>query len=883
MSVNKSFQEIDAEHYFQTANQLKKEGKSREAIDVYYQAIELDSQMAKYYQGLGDALAQVGELDEAANAYRRAIDLNPEGFHAFLSLGNVSIEQGFTEQALEVLDLARNNIEIASRSNKLPSWVYILLGDAFVRVERISNAIIAYNQAIEVDSSNARLYLKVAQSYGSNNQVDLAIKNYILALQIEPNLAPALNQLLGIYKSNKEVSEGVSDFLKLVKQPPDNSAFQALLGTFQVEAGNIQEAVIAYQEAVTKQPSQPFWVYYGLGTALKQNHRINEAIVVYQKSIEIQPNHYQARLDLADCLKQQGNVDRAVSICQEFLESNFIQNSKRNIDLEFHHLNQLEQFILTLALTEVDKPFFTGSMQFVLSLKGDRQFSCNSALLIAREISQHHQISFDKKFCILAVLSSLNSLVETIFQSWLQDFSCQSSVDQDIIIFAALNPSNFRSIRRLEFKNILSLEIRQFSIEQINNDISQKLTVMLDNLKTESHQLGNIEKKQLNNFLFVLSFMDISKTSSHLKTVIDYAHFLSQEVSSSIINILITGEFSFRDSIIDSPKPVLENSIPYYEIFRSCYQDVSEDRVRFIIPQVVLSPDSESEYAEHLLKQAVDCRPDIVIFFGGVLGSLILPGVCYRKYPTMYMQFNLANQPTSEFDIYIANGNPESFDEFINPERWRKHRRPLMPFPKNEKYSYTRVKSSPEFITIITVGDTLENRIQDNDYIDKMANVLKTHSQACWLLVGVQDVELFLKRSNLLKLQYQQGKVKFIGFDPDLRALYELCDIYAYPRHSGGGNGTRSAAIEGLPILCYTSNDAEAHFQGTSVKFYESDDEYFQYLENLILDEAFRKSEGEKVKSFAPHPERMDSCIKDFLKLCKEARESFYLRSSRDD
>ncbi|MCL2927941.1 MAG: tetratricopeptide repeat protein [Trichodesmium sp. MAG_R01] len=883
MQLNKESQKMNAEHYFYTANQLKQDGKFEEAIDAYRQAISIAApKVATYYQALGDSLAQIDQLDEAIKCYRQAVNINPEGFQQYLTLGNVLIKKGLIEQALEVLYIARNNIDIA-RKAKLPSWVYLILGDSFIQTSQISDAITAYNKAVTIEPNNARIYMKVAQSYYLNNQANLAIKNYIVALQIDPSLVPALNQLVNIYKSNKEFTEGVSEFQKLVEQQPDNSAFQAILGALMREIGNYQEAIIAYQQAISHQPNLPFWVYYSLAGALKQSNQINEAIVAYQKSVKIQPDNGLANLDLAECIKQQGNISSAVSVCQEFIDSNFFQKKKPNINIELSNLNQLERLIITIAKTKVNKLLFTNLMRFVLSLRKNKVFSCDSALLIAQEIVQDDGIYFDKKFCLLAVLSSFNFLVENTFKYWLQDFSKHCSIDQNIVVFAALNPSNFCSVRRIEFKKILSPKIHTFLTKYINNDITQKLTAIFNDLNRESHLILKSKKSEFNSFIFVLSFMDLHKTSSHLKVVIDYAYFLTKEIPFSTVNILVTDEFSFGNSMIDSPKPILKDSSQFYKILHSFYKDASEDRIKFIIPEVALSPGPDSDYTLHLLKKLISCMPDIVIFFGGVLGSLILPEVVYKYYPTIYVQFNMFNNTKSNFDIYLSCNPREVSNQFvnrINSDRWRFHEYIYAPFPSENKHTMEMVKSSSESITVVTVGANLNQRMSDPSYLDCFVNLLELYPNLEWCLIGIKNEEEFLSRNTMLRSLYTLGKVKLIKFEEDLLSFYRFCDIYAYPAHSGGGRGTFLAALQGLPVLCFKNNDAEG-FLPTECIFNNNDD-YFVFIEKLINNPSLRISLGKKNKEKVSE-NRIQTSLQEFLDFCQEARSNFLKRGGIEE
>ncbi|MEB3341293.1 tetratricopeptide repeat protein [Okeania sp.] len=758
--------------------------------------------------------------------------------------------------------------------------VYCLAGDAFIQANQISYAISAYKRVLVINPNYARIYMKVAYSYYLKKQVNLAIKNYIAALHLDPGLVPALNQLANIYRSNKRVKQGVFKFQRLVEQQPNNGAFQAILGTFMKEVGNDKEAILAYQQAISNQPNLP--VYNSLTSILKQSNQMNEATVAYQKLVETQPKNGLAYVELAECFNQQGNIKSAVNICQQFIDSNFFDNNKQKINVELSNLNQLEKLIITIATTKIENLLFINIMRFVLSLKENKAFSWDLRLFIAEEIVQDDGILFDKKFCLLAVLSCFNSVLENAFKCWLQDFSKHSSIDQNIVVFAALNPSNFLSVRRLEFKNILSPKIRQFLVENINNDITKKLTYIFNNdLNTESYKILNSQNSEFNNFLFVFSFLDFYKTSSHLKTVIDYAYFLTKEMPFSKVNILVTDEFSFSNCMIDSPKRILKDKdrTQFYEILHSFYQDASKDRIKFIIPEVALSPSSlGSDYTLHILRKLISCMPDIVIFFGGVFGSLILPEVVYKYYPTIYAQFNTGNNTKHSFDIYISCNPREVSNQFanrINSDRWRFHEYIYAPFPSEDKHSMEMVKSSPESITVVTVGFNLNGRISDPEYLDCLVNLLELYPQLEWYLIGVNNEEEFLSRNVKLPSLYTLGRLKLVKFEEDLLSFYRFCDIYTYPAHSGGGRGTFLAATQGLPILCFKNNDAEG-FLPTECIFNNNDD-YFSFLEKLISNPSLRISLGKKNQERVSE-NRTQKSLKEFLGFCQEARLNFMKR-----
>ena len=67
---------MNAGQLLQQANQLKRLGQLDEAIALYYQAIEINSQFSWTYYELGDALAKQGKLEEANIEFNKALKLN---------------------------------------------------------------------------------------------------------------------------------------------------------------------------------------------------------------------------------------------------------------------------------------------------------------------------------------------------------------------------------------------------------------------------------------------------------------------------------------------------------------------------------------------------------------------------------------------------------------------------------------------------------------------------------------------------------------------------------------------------------------------------------------------------------------------------------------
>ncbi len=127
------------------ASQLKF-GDGTGAIANYQKAIDLNPhQPFPVYKGLGDLCSQQGRLDEAITAYREAIKLKPEEPAVYRMLAASQLKFGDSIGAIT------NYQKAIDLNPHQPFWVYKGLGDALHKQERIDEARIAYQKAMELN------------------------------------------------------------------------------------------------------------------------------------------------------------------------------------------------------------------------------------------------------------------------------------------------------------------------------------------------------------------------------------------------------------------------------------------------------------------------------------------------------------------------------------------------------------------------------------------------------------------------------------------------------------------------------------------------------------------------------------------------------------
>ncbi len=99
---------------------------------------------------------------------------------------------------------------------------------------------------------------------------------------------------------------------------PDNARAHSNLGTVLLQAGNVQESISQYEQALRIKPDYAE-ARFGLGSALLQEGKVQEAIAQCEEALRIKPDFVQAHYDLGLALVQQGRLQEAIGHYEEAL------------------------------------------------------------------------------------------------------------------------------------------------------------------------------------------------------------------------------------------------------------------------------------------------------------------------------------------------------------------------------------------------------------------------------------------------------------------------------------------------------------------------------------------------------------------------------------
>ncbi len=268
------------------------------ALPLYQEAIKLQPKEASYEYALGTLYQQQNDLDNALTAYQQALTLDPKNADYQKAISNVNelkagpiIQKAIEKQTSGDLDTAINlyNQAIAIIPNNAELWTN--LASAYQQSDHFNEAINAYKKGYDLDhkasvdnlyflgvldenAQNGRQAINHYNDYikaSPNGQYVTQAKSRIAALTANINACikiPTRNQI----KTAQESSKAYDDAVKLQ------------------QAGKFDEALAAYQKAISLSPNEAAYAY-GLGTLYQEHNDMTNAIIWYSKAHELDPKN----------------------------------------------------------------------------------------------------------------------------------------------------------------------------------------------------------------------------------------------------------------------------------------------------------------------------------------------------------------------------------------------------------------------------------------------------------------------------------------------------------------------------------------------------------------------------------------------------------------
>lgn len=193
--------------------------------------------------------------------------------------------------------------------------LYILLGDVYRSIGKVSDAINEYRMALWLDPYNVTAYKSLCGIYEEQGDYDNAIEMYQKLIEIHPNDAVYYSNLANLLYLKGKFDAAISCYQTAVTLNPNRNWTSVIAQTlgyiFHESKENYDAAISAYQNASLLNPYD-IDIYISLGSAFYDKGDYQNALTVYRTALEIDPNNARIHCNLGYLLWGKGLIDESI-------------------------------------------------------------------------------------------------------------------------------------------------------------------------------------------------------------------------------------------------------------------------------------------------------------------------------------------------------------------------------------------------------------------------------------------------------------------------------------------------------------------------------------------------------------------------------------------
>jgi tetratricopeptide (TPR) repeat protein len=226
---------------------LVKKESYEQAISEYSKAISLNSNNTDCYMNRGLTYFKIGQIKLGLADFQKAIDIDPNNADFHIYRGNELREIGETGLAIEDFNQA---LQIDSKA----SVAYFRLGQAYMDQGDYDNVISNLNHFLKAspkrEEFEAVAYYNRGLAWQKKRQISQAIVDYTIAIQVDPNYKEAYNNRAAAYMLLFDFNKSLEDCNQAIRIKPDYASALLNRGIALLFLGNIDQAKLSLKEAL---------------------------------------------------------------------------------------------------------------------------------------------------------------------------------------------------------------------------------------------------------------------------------------------------------------------------------------------------------------------------------------------------------------------------------------------------------------------------------------------------------------------------------------------------------------------------------------------------------------------------------------------------------
>ncbi len=233
------------------------------AETAYKEAIAIDSTNATAYMWLGQLYEDEGDIEKALQYSQRGLKLNPGNPNYQYIVGSELFRSGKTDTAISMLQKVIEEIP-------WHAGAHYNLGQAYVRkgMKEKGQQLLSVADSLQKEESNIEELKSLAQmnpdvfmrwinlgdAYLKMDQLENAMNSYKTALVLEPWNFALQNNIADLTVALGDTARGIERYIAILKQNPNLADVWLNLGVAYANSGRYQDAEWAWNKALNADP-----------------------------------------------------------------------------------------------------------------------------------------------------------------------------------------------------------------------------------------------------------------------------------------------------------------------------------------------------------------------------------------------------------------------------------------------------------------------------------------------------------------------------------------------------------------------------------------------------------------------------------------------------
>ena len=293
---------FDPEIQYAYAFNLHKNRRYSEALQYYEKSLQLNNKNLDAYLNIATIHKQQNNLEKAISTLNAAKATYPNNKKIAETLAEFKTAEAFTiiEKASKLYEEKNyNEAIVAYKSIPNPTEdVFLGIGACYQALEQYDNAIVYYNKALSLDSSNpmANYFLGLAYLYKKDyEKADISLKKALELDNVNPDIIDAY-KTLKFARSEAEMNKGIT----------------------LLENNKNKEAIELFNQAISYCTNNGY-AYYYRGLAYSGLNEHEKSITNFKKALELAPEIVIVEYSIAISYEALNNLGEAKKWYQKFV------------------------------------------------------------------------------------------------------------------------------------------------------------------------------------------------------------------------------------------------------------------------------------------------------------------------------------------------------------------------------------------------------------------------------------------------------------------------------------------------------------------------------------------------------------------------------------